>query len=545
MVANNENKNDSGKVNRGSSEKNSGRIVVNRPVVSVGKIKKSSAEERKNDSTQGSLKNERIEASNVTNTQKNGTNTDISKEDNQSLKENLREEVKETRFHANKRKTDDEFVAENEEKKKFTSLGAKLRDEKIGNFLKDNNGACAGRMLQCGNVDIPLLMIFIILIAYGLVMVFSASYAYASVKEDNSFAFVKKQIFYLAIGIVLAFLILGFYDMVLNRKLISKAVILYYLGALAMLVLIFVPGMGIKEGVTRRWLDLKVISLQPSEFAKGALILILAWYYNKYEKTIGSLRKKQGLFIQTLIPYCIAAVVVLLVFLEKHLSGTIILVLITIIMVFTGEKNHKFTVIVFTIGVLCVSLAIGYLMQFEGDELKANAPDYIKEFVQDYSWKRIEAWLEPERFEADDELWQSLQGLNAIGSGGFMGVGFGNSRQKHMFVSQPQNDFVFTILCEEMGFVGGMIVVILFAALVWRGYVIGKRIPDTFCRMSVWGLCTSIGMQAFLNMGVVTTLLPNTGISLPFFSYGGSSIISLMIEVGLILAMSRYARKEV
>ena len=125
-----------------------------------------------------------------------------------------------------------------------------------------------------------------------------------------------------------------------------------------------------------------------------------------------------------------------------------------------------------------------------------------------------------------------------------MGVGFGQSRQKHLFVSQPQNDFIFTIVCEELGFVGAVAVIVLFVALIWRGFKVGARIPDTFSRMTVWGLTASITMQAFLNMAVVTNILPNTGISLPFFSYGGSSIISLMIEVGIILALSRYAHKD-
>ncbi|MBE6543252.1 MAG: cell division protein FtsW [Ruminococcaceae bacterium] len=530
------------------SERYSGKLYVKRPVVSVGRIKKN--DQPRHENTEKKI----VEVSGDTVKIRKAKPEEQIKE---QPKETLKEQSSQTERSAGKKiyesniKKDapGSYSQRSErtdvtEQKPLQSVGARLRDSRLGKILNDGGSASSGVMLHCGSVDIPLLMIFMILAGYGIIMVFSASYAYAYIKEDNSYAFVKNQIIYLLIGAFLATLIVCLYNNVLKRNWVKFFVLAYFAGALLLLGMIFIPGLGIKEGITRRWLDLGIISLQPSEFAKGALILALAMYYAKYEKKISTFKKRQGVLLQTIAPYGIAFVVVALVFAEMHLSGTIILVLISIIMVFTGEKNHTFTLVALLIGLLIVCLVIGYLMQYENQDLKDNAPGFIKKLVTHYSWIRIEAWLDPSRFEEKGDLWQSMQGLNAIGSGGFMGVGYGESRQKHLFVSQPQNDFVFTIVCEEMGFVGGAIVVILFLALMWRGYVVGKRIPDTFSRMAMWGLCVSIGMQAFLNMGVVTTLLPNTGISLPFFSYGGSSIISLMIEVGIILALSRYAQKE-
>ncbi len=428
---------------------------------------------------------------------------------------------------------------------KAGSVGAQLRNAKIGEIWKADNGDNrAGRMLERGSVDFPLLAIITVLAIYGLTMVFSASYAYAYSTEQNSYHFIQSQILYFIAGAIAAGLIIAFYDKFLNWNWIPKFVMLYLVFCIGLLVLIFVPGLGVMEGETKRWLKIGPVSLQPSEFAKGALILFLALYYTKYGKKFKKLKLGGNLILGTFIPYLLSAVIIVLVFLENHTSGTIILGLIAIMMVFMGERKHVFTVTALVVGLTVVVAAISYLMQFDTPEKKQEAPELIKKIVTHYSWKRIEIWLRPENFSIKDELWQTTQGIYAIGSGGFMGVGFGQSRQKHLFVSQPQNDFIFTIVCEELGFVGAVIVVVLFIALIWRGFKVGARIPDTFSRMTVWGLTASITMQAFLNMAVVTNILPNTGISLPFFSYGGSSILSLMIEVGIILALSRYAKKQ-
>ncbi len=499
------------------------RITVNRPTVNIGRVNhtKENVRSATNQNVKSAVKEVKFSAGAV---QKESAKEKIDFQKESPLQEN------------SEKNTENGF---------FKSVGIRLKDESFGGFFSGKKGnRPASRMLECGSVDIPLLMIFIILAVYGLIMVFSASYAYAYSKDENSYSFIKKQMIYFGLGAILAGIIIWLYDRVLNMGLVPKVVLIYFAVAICMLVLIFVPGFGIMEGETKRWLDLKVISLQPSEFAKGALILMLALYFTKYEKKLGREKGWNGLLLGSFIPYAMSAVIILLVFLENHTSGTIILGLIAIMMVFFGERKHIFTVGALVLGLTVVIVAITYLMQFDTTEKKAEAPELVNKIVTHYSWKRIEIWLRPEDFSIRDELWQTTQGIYAIGSGGFMGVGFGQSRQKHLFVSQPQNDFIFTIVCEEMGLVGAVIVIVLFAALIWRGVKVGAKIPDTFSRLAVWGLTASIGMQAFLNIGVVTAILPNTGISLPFFSYGGSSIISLMIEVGIILALSRYAVKD-
>jgi cell division protein FtsW len=165
-------------------------------------------------------------------------------------------------------------------------------------------------------------------------------------------------------------------------------------------------------------------------------------------------------------------------------------------------------------------------------------------FLVPYARGRIDIWWHPEKYSSQSETWQTLQGLNAVGSGGFFGVGLGQSLQKHMFVSQPQNDFVFTIICEELGFFGATAILLLFFALVARGIILGSRAPDKFTALVIYGLTFKLAIHVFLNVGVVSGMLPNTGISLPFFSSGGSATISQMIDMGIILGLSRFCTQK-
>ncbi len=422
------------------------------------------------------------------------------------------------------------------------TVEARIKDKKANSIINKVNTSAVyseSKIIHRGGIDIPMLMIFIMLIAYGVIMVFTASYAYAYNKTGNSYDFIKSQLIFVAIGIVIIAAIVILYDYIMNKRLIPLAVGGYYALMIAMLVLVLIIGKS--DGEAKRWIYIGSVSIQPSEFMKGALIMMMALYYSLYNKAIKESRGVKSFMMGTVIPMLVFIVpVVLLIYLENHASGMIIMFLIGIMMVVFGEKRHLFIGTCAVVGITVVTVAIIYLINLD----KETATGIGKKIIESYQWRRIEIWLRPENFSLRDDLWQTAQGMYAIGSGGFMGVGFGQSRQKHMFVSQPQNDFIYTIICEELGFVGAVAVIVLFCMLVWRGYVIGKRIPDRFSRYTVWGLTMSIAMQAFLNIAVVTNLIPNTGISLPFFSYGGSSIMSLMIEVGLILAMSRYANKK-
>ena len=162
----------------------------------------------------------------------------------------------------------------------------------------------------------------------------------------------------------------------------------------------------------------------------------------------------------------------------------------------------------------------------------------------DYAKKRIDVFLHPENYSYQVETWQTINGLNAVGSGGWLGVGLGNSYMKYSYVSAPQNDFIFSIVCEELGFVGAVGLILLFALFAWRGFIIAMRAPDTFSSLVVIGITSKVTIQTILNIGVVTNVIPNTGIALPFFSYGGSALLLLLAEMGVILAVSRYSYKE-
>ena len=164
--------------------------------------------------------------------------------------------------------------------------------------------------------------------------------------------------------------------------------------------------------------------------------------------------------------------------------------------------------------------------------------------VSDYAQTRVDIWLNLDEADPLGAAWQTLQGMYAIGSGGFFGLGLGFSRQKFGYVSLPQNDFIFTIICEELGFVGAFLVILLFSLLIWRGIRIGQRAPDKFCALTVWGLTFKIALQVAMNIAVVTNMMPNTGISLPFFSTGGSSLILQVFEIGIILSISRFSTQK-
>ena len=323
-----------------------------------------------------------------------------------------------------------------------------------------------------------------------------------------------------------AFLALGLFFMVIAArfpyKLYKKFAIPAY--GVALLLLVAVLFIGLTEGSAKRWIGVGSITVQPSEIMKLALVLMLAWYLDRYQHMVQERRDKKTMIVRgVLIPGVILGAACGLVLLEKHLSGTIILAAIGMIVLIIGGVHIGWTALIY--GTIGLTGATVFLM------------------TNQYALERIKSFLSP----VEDILgadWQTTQGLYAIGSGGFFGVGIGNSRQKYSYVSQPQNDFVFTIWCEETGFLGALLVVALFLLLLWRGYVIAMHAPDTFSALTVFGITSQVGIQALLNMAVVTDLIPNTGISLPFFSYGGSSLVLRLTEMGIVLSISRHSTQR-
>lgn len=367
--------------------------------------------------------------------------------------------------------------------------------------------------------DRILMVLVLTLVCLGSVMVFSASYPYAISMGYDSYYFVRKQIMFVAIGLVALVV-----AMRVPYNLYRKLAIPFY--AFASFLLVLVLFIGTSEGEAKRWIKIPGFgnTIQPSEIMKIALIIMLAWYIDKYAEFIQpGVNKRLRLIYGIVYPGIIIFFACGLVVLEKHLSGTIILFVIGCIVLFIGGANW------------------GYMIGVYGSVGLIGAGAFLA--MNPYAMQRIFTFMD-ENANVLDEDWQTYQGLLAIGSGGLFGLGIGESRQKYGYISQPQNDFVFTIWCEEMGYIGAVAVIILFAALLWRGFTVARRAPDVFTSLVAYGIMSHISIQAILNLMVVTDTIPNTGISLPFFSYGGSSLIVLLAEVGIVLSISRHSRQK-
>lgn len=412
-------------------------------------------------------------------------------------------------------------------------------------------GRVARRWVNTGNLDAPFLIIVVVLLCIGLVMMFSAGYTYAYYKYNDSLYFIKKQLGFAVLGLLVMYAASRFN----YRRLNSGIAVGLYGFSVLLLIFTFVyntlkpqPG---KEDF-KRWLDLPGLpGFQPSEIAKFALILFLAYNIARQygiidsKNTIDSplLKRFDAAFTSkirnsfyrnastnsmaiTLYYAFIISVVCVLVLIENHLSGTILIFLIGVSMMWLGGVKKGYFAILFIFVAAAVALVL-----IKPDVL----PGYAKE--------RIVAFLDKD-YSPLHKRWQTNQSLRAIASGGPFGLGLGNSRQKHMYVSEPQNDFIFAIVCEELGFVGGLLIISLFALLVWRAFHIAAKTADVFGATLAMGIALQVGIQVILNIAVVTDAIPNTGISLPFFSYGGTSLIMLLGEMGLILSVSRKSTVE-
>ena len=370
-----------------------------------------------------------------------------------------------------------------------------------------------------GSIDKWFFLFSLMLIFFGVVMSYSASSVVAETEYDNSLHFLIKYIEYAAIAIIITIPFV-----ILARPWFWR---LAGLGiyALAVFLLLLVMVIGRTGGGAQRWISIGSITIQPSEIAKLAIVLVLALYMSKYEKEINSTHKFGGSFKHGfLIPMMLIGFLCGLIILQPHLSGTIIVGLIGLTIMFLGGTKLKWLLTLIGVG------AVGFVL-------------FLLFFG--YSVERVQIWLDIESMDPLGAAWQTLQSLNAIGSGGFFGVGLGGSRQKFGYVPEPQNDFIFAIICEELGFIGALLVVSLFSLLVWRGIKIGQSAPDKFSALVVFGITFKIALQVILNIAVVTNSMPNTGISLPFFSSGGTANMVQIFELGIILSISRFsARKQ-
>lgn len=362
-------------------------------------------------------------------------------------------------------------------------------------------------------LNIYLLIAVLILLILGSLMIFSAGYPHAKLHYSDGFYYIKRHLIFLSLGVIVMLALSR-----LKIDVIKKNSPFFY--GFCLLLLVAVLFTGFSEGVAKRWLGIPgtPLSFQPSELMKLGVILMLSWYKDKTKAS------KKSIVKEIILPGIILFSACLLILLEKHLSGTVILALIGISVLFVSGINLKKAGLIY--GGTGIIGALVFLL------------------TNSYAMKRIQSFFNPNADILSDK-WQTTQGLYAIGSGGLWGLGYFNSRQKYSYVSEPQNDFIFTIWCEETGFVGAIILLSVFLFFIWRGYKIAFSAKDTYSSLVAFGIVSQIGIQAFLNMLVVLDVVPNTGISLPFFSYGGSSLVILLMEIGILLSISRNSDVEI
>lgn len=370
-----------------------------------------------------------------------------------------------------------------------------------------------------GEVDRPLLIVIIALVCIGSVMVFSASYAVSEQRFGDSYYFARRQIEWVIFGIIAMALSAKFIDYRLLKR-------FAYLGYIITLALNFaVPVAGVTRGGATRWFVIFGVEFQPSELLKFFLVLSLATYISNNYSEIRTFRRGVLPILGLSLPAAAATM------LQNHMSATIIIVSLMAIMFWlSGTKG----VYLGAVGGLILTAAAFVLTVGRG----------LLEKLVPQVFTRLQVWSDPFAYMTYDtggKGWQPAQSLYAISSGGFWGLGLGQSNQKHGYLPEPQNDYIFAILCEELGFFGVICVLALFAVFAYRGYHISKNAPNRFCSLLSMGITSQVVLQVILNLAVVTNSLPSTGISLPFFSYGGTSLLILLVEMGILLSISRYS----
>lgn len=365
-------------------------------------------------------------------------------------------------------------------------------------------------------VDFPLVIVVLILVALGLVMVLSASSPSALAESGDSYSYFKKQAFATLLGFGAMYILSK-----LNYDIYKSFYKIIYLFSIAILFTVLIPGIGVESNGARRWIQLGM-QIQPSEITKIGLIIAIAGYYSDPKNKIEGFMNSCGK------PLIAVAVPILILYkVQNHMSAGIVMAGITAVMIVMSGCQLKY------IGYMISTGLAGVVFIFP----------FIKDKLTDsFRSDRISAWLNPWE-NPKGTAYQTIQGLYAIGSGGLFGVGLGESKQKYLYIPEAHNDFIFAILAEELGFIGCTIVLLLFAVLVVRGVLIAIRAKDNFGSLIAIGITSLIAIQAILNIAVVTNSIPNTGISLPFLSYGGSSIVILLGSMGILLNISRSAKK--
>ena len=374
--------------------------------------------------------------------------------------------------------------------------------------LRTVRSALVQKLASQPPMDLPFLLLILTLVAFGLIMLGSASWAVGLYRRGDAYAYLRPQLLFAAVGLA-ALWAASRVDYHIYHRLAWP---LLGLSLVLLAVVLFMP----EYNGCKRWIVLPGLgTLQPSEIAKFSVVLV-------FSHIIALNQSRMDQFRVGVLPFAaILGVVAVLMLLEPHLSGTLLILAIGAVLMFVGGTGLRWFGLAGAGALTALSLALVLL------------PDLVP-----YATDRLSSWLDPFADPLGDGH-QTIQSLYAIGSGGATGLGLGNSRQKHLYVPEPQNDFIFSILCEELGFVGAALVLLLFFLLLWRGLVIAVRAPDKFGALLAVGFVVQVCLQAVLNIAVVTNTIPNTGISLPFFSSGGTSLMMLLGEMGIVLSVSR------
>lgn len=356
--------------------------------------------------------------------------------------------------------------------------------------------------------DFILFIVVLILLGMGITMVLSASSPMSLSTTSSSYTYVSKQAIAAVLGIIVMLIISK-----IDYKILSRFYKIIWIVSIVGLAAVMIPGIGVTVKGATRWIKFPVFgTIQPSEITKLGLIIFFAAYLTNHRNELKNLWK--GFFKPIL--FFLAPPIFIILVIQSHLSASVLIILtISVMMLMAGCKVSHFAIFGGA-GVTIGSIGLYVLAKYFG--------------IGAYRLKRITAFLDP---WADplDTGWQIIQGLYAIGSGGLFGVGLGNSRQKYLYISEPHNDYIFAVLAEELGFIGCIVVILLFAIFIWRGIIISMKAPDMFGSLLACGITALIGFQAIINIAVVTSSMPVTGISLPFFSYGGTSLIILLASV--------------
>ena len=370
------------------------------------------------------------------------------------------------------------------------------------------------------NMDYILLTVVLFLVGFGLLMIYSASSYEAGIEYNDSGFYLKKQAQSTMIGFVGLFVMIKFPYKELQRFDVIAIVVS------AVLIMLVKTPIGITRNGASRWINLGFTTLQPAEVAKIGVIVYLASIIQRLE-SLGKniIRTPKGLAIVLAPPTVIAG---LIYGLTNNLSSAVMVMGIAVAMLFVAVPDYKWFVIIGASGAAAVTALVLYV---SGADTSSAT----------FRLARVKAWLDPESFSTD-KAFQTLQALYAIGSGGIWGKGLGQSMQKRNFLPEAQNDMIFSILCEELGLFGAFTIILLFIVLIWSCMVIANKTMDRFGALLVVGVMAHYAIQVILNIAVVTNTIPNTGITLPFISYGGTSSLFLLMEIGIVLNVSKHCR---